>query len=77
MTAVPAFAVRAAGTLLPQPEGSRIQGLLIRHQEHELHPMMSEKGTFEILNFSKRPMVFEFILIKRKYKDYSSSASRI
>ena len=37
------------------------------------------KKYFQNFKFSKTvsPMVFEFILIKRKYKDYSSSASRI
>ena len=45
--------VRAAGTLLPDPGGSRLHRLVIRHQGDVMHPIMSEKFTLEILIFLK------------------------
>ena len=47
---------------------------MIRHKDDELYPIMSKKGTFEYLGFSKidSPMVFE----ENMYSSSSSSARR-
>ncbi len=39
--------------LAPDPGGSRLHRLVIRHQGDVMHPIMSEKFTLEILHFLK------------------------
>ena len=39
--------------LAPDPGGSRLHRLVIRHQGDVMHPIMTEKFTLEILHFLK------------------------